>query len=129
MTLQGRNPPAINSIKGQINMAKATSTTSPIDTLQINGVDYVRADSVPAASPEIGPTQIVVADKGFVFVGNVEDHADGSVTIRNCRNIRYWGTTKGLGELAVGPTSKTIVDPYGTVKLTPILRIAVVSGW
>ena len=112
-------------------MAKATSTstTSPIDTLQINGVDYVRADSVPAASPEMGPTQIIVADKGFVFVGNVEDHADGSVTIRNCRNIRYWGTTKGLGELAVGPTSKTIVDAYGTVKLTPILRIAVVSGW
>jgi hypothetical protein len=110
-------------------MAKATSTTSPIDTLQINGVDYVRADSVPAASPEMGPTQIVVADKGFVFVGNVEDHTDGSVTIRNCRNIRYWGTTKGLGELAVGPTAKTIVDPYGTVKLTPILRIAVVSGW
>ncbi len=110
-------------------MAKATSTTSPIDTLQINGVDYVRADSVPAASPEIGPTQIVVADKGFVFVGSVEDHTDGSVTIRNCRNIRYWGTTKGLGELAVGPTSKTIVDAYGTVKLTPILRIAVVSGW
>jgi hypothetical protein len=110
-------------------MAKATSTTSPIDTLQINGVDYVRADSVPTPSPEMGPTQIVVADKGFVFVGSVEDHADGSVTIRNCRNIRYWGTTKGLGELATGPTSKTIVDAYGTVKLTPILRIAVVSGW
>ena len=111
-------------------MARASSSTpSPIDTLQINGVDYNRADSVPAASPELGPTQIVVADKGFVFVGNTEDHPDGSVTIRNCRNIRYWGTTKGLGELTTGPTAKTLSDPYGTVKLTPILRIAVVSGW
>lgn len=110
-------------------MAKASSSTSPIETLQINGVDYIRADSVPAASPEPGPTQIVVADKNFVFVGNVEDHADGTVTIRNCRNIRYWGTTKGLGELTTGPTAKTLSDPYGTVKLTPILRIAVVSGW
>lgn len=110
-------------------MAKASSsTTSPIETLQINGVDYIRADSIPA-SPELGPTQIVVADKGFVFVGSVEDHADGSVTIRNCRNIRYWGTTRGLGELVTGPTAKTLSDPYGTVKLTPILRIAVVSGW
>lgn len=111
-------------------MAKASSssTSSPIDTLQINGVDYIRADSIPA-SPELGPTQIVVADKGFVFVGNVEDHADGSVTIRNCKNIRYWGTTRGLGELTTGPTTKTLSDPYGTVKLTPILRIAVVSGW
>ena len=102
---------------------------SPINTLTINGVEYVRADSVPVASPELGPTQIVVADKCFVFVGNVEDHADGSVTIRNCRNIRYWGTTKGLGELTTGPTAKTLSDPYGTVRLTPILRIAVVSGW
>ena len=111
-------------------MAKASSSTaSPIDTLQINGVDYIRADSVPAPGPELGPTQIVVADKGFVFVGNTEDHPDGSVTIRNCRNIRYWGTTKGLGELTTGPTAKTLSDPYGTVKLTPILRIAVVSGW
>ena len=111
-------------------MAKASSSTpSPIDTLQINGVDYIRADRGPAASPELGPTQIVVADKGFVFVGNTEDHADGSVTIRNCKNIRYWGTTRGLGELTTGPTAKTLSDPYGTVKLTPILRIAVVSGW
>lgn len=82
----------------------------------------------PALSPEIGPTQIVVADKGFVFVGDVEDHKDGSVTIRRCRNIRYWGTTKGLGELATGPTPKTIVDNFGTVRLTPILRIATVPG-
>jgi hypothetical protein len=90
-----------------------------------------KASSVntPALSVEIGTTQIIVADKGFVFVGDVEDHADGSVTIRKCRNIRYWGTTKGLGELAVGPTAKTIVDDFGTVRLTPILRIAVTGGW
>lgn len=78
---------------------------------------------------DLGKTQIIVADKGFVFVGDIEDHSDGQVTIRNCRNIRYWGTTKGLGELVTGPTSKTLVDAYGTVKLTPILRIAVVRGW
>jgi len=84
-------------------MAKATSTTSPIDTLQINGVDYVRADSVPAASPEIGPTQIVVADKGFVFVGSVEDHADGSVTIRNCCNLRYWAPPRASVSLRSVP--------------------------
>ena len=90
-----------------------------------------KASSVntPALSPELGPTQIIVADKGFVFVGEVEDHADGSVTIRKCRNIRYWGTTKGLGELAGGPTAKTILDDFGTVRLTPILRIAVTDGW
>lgn len=106
-------------------MAK-TPLAAP-DTRTIDGVDYVRAGSQQRI--EFGPTQIIVADKGFVFVGDVEDHTDGSVTIRNCRNIRYWGTTKGLGELVTGPTSKTLADPYGTVKLTPILRIAVTGGW
>jgi hypothetical protein len=102
--------------------------TSPIETLIINGVEYIRADSISASVP-LGPIQIIVGDKGFVFVGNIEDHSDGSVTITNCKNIRYWGTTKGLGELSTGPTAKTIVDHFGTIRITPIVRIAVVSGW
>ena len=96
--------------------------------IEINGVKYIRADSVLPVE-KIGPTQIIVADKGWVFVGTIEDHADGSVTITNCRNIRYWGTTKGLGELQDGPTEKTKCDAYPATRCTPIIRIAVRSGW
>ena len=87
----------------------------------IDGVEYVRADSVRS---EIGELRIVVADRGWVFVGRCEDHEDGSVTIRNARNIRLWGTTKGLGEITSGPTSKTSHDHYGLVRCTPIVSIA-----
>jgi hypothetical protein len=103
--------------------------SSPIETLVINGVDYIRADSVPAAPVPMGPVRIVVADKGFVFVGNVEEHPDGTVTLTNAQNIRRWGTTRGLGELVNGPTKATVSDPYGTVTLRPIIQIAVVKGW
>ena len=96
------------------------------DCIDINGTKYVRADSVPQ---KIGPTQIIVADRGWIFVGTVEDHEDGSVTITNCQNIRRWGTTKGLGELQDGPTAKTVADPYPSVRCTPIVRIAVRRGW
>jgi hypothetical protein len=60
---------------------------------------------------------IVVADRGFVYVGNMT--WDGEFAImEDARNIRYWGTTKGLGELALsGPTSKTILDPVGTIRI------------
>lgn len=94
----------------------------------IDGVEYVRADSVRA---EIGDLRLIVADRGWVFVGRCEDHDDGSVTIRNARNIRQWGTTKGLGELAAGPTANTLHDAYGTVRCTPIVSIAVAQkgGW
>jgi hypothetical protein len=105
-------------------------TDTKTEVISINGHDYVRKDSIPQnVSPPLGPIQIIVGDKGFVFVGNIEDHADGSVTITNCRNIRQWGTTKGLGELVTGPTGNTKVDNWGTVKLTPILRLAVTRGW
>ena len=105
-------------------------TDSKTQVISINGHDYIRKDSVSeAVSPPLGPVQIIVGDKGFVFVGNIEDHPDGSVTITNCQNIRYWGTTKGLGELNTGPTAKTLLDSWGTVKITPLLRLAVVSGW
>lgn len=98
------------------------------NTLTLNGVEYVRKDSLPAAVP-MGDMRIIIADRGWVFVGNCQDHADGSVTITNCRNIRKWGTSAGLGELVNGPKSGTVADAYGTVRTLPIASIAVVKGW
>ncbi len=107
------------------------STVINATELEVNGVKYVRADSIPATQPvrDIGPTRIIVADRGWVFVGNCEDNTDGTVTIRNARNIRLWGTTKGLGELADGPLSSTKHDLYGEVRCTPVLTINVRKGW
>lgn len=97
-------------------------------TLTINGVEYVRKDSIPTQQA-IGDCRIIVADRGWVFVGNCEDHPDGSVTITNCKNIRKWGTTAGLGELVNGPRPATVADNYGTVRCLPVATIAVRRGW
>ena len=60
---------------------------------------------------------IVVADRGFVYVGQCEC-TDAWCVVTNARNIRRWGTTKGLGELALGgPLSKTVLDEVGTVRI------------
>ena len=58
---------------------------------------------------------IVVLDRGFVYIGDVV--YDGvSCLMTNAFNIRKWGTTQGLGELAVcGPTKDTILDEVGTL--------------
>jgi hypothetical protein len=76
-----------------------------------------------------GDIQIIVADKGFVFLGYVLDNDDGSVIISCAQNLRRWGTTKGLGELCTGPTDKTVYDYWGLVHTKPIIRLNVESGW
>ena len=59
--------------------------------------------------------QIVVLDRGFVYVGHVTLD-NGECLIRDAKNIRVWGTMKGLGELVSGPTNKTVLDAVGIVR-------------
>lgn len=67
----------------------------------------------PAVKRDLG-NQIVVVDRGFVYVGNVTIEGD-CCRITNARNIRKWGTTKGLGELVNGPAKDTVLDNYGEI--------------
>ena len=78
-------------------------------------------------------TQIVIADRGFIWVGKVTLKPD-MVLIRDAKQVRRWGTTQGLGEIAKGgPTRSTILDPAGTVQLPLRAVIAFVeckeSAW
>lgn len=65
--------------------------------------------------------QIVVIDNGFVHVGDCSLEG-GFLRIVNCKNIRAWGTTKGISELASGPTKSTVSDQLG-VALVPLGRV------
>jgi hypothetical protein len=82
------------------------------ETITIDDVKYVRADAVPTPA---GDVKIAVLDRGFVYVGRVEIEGDFCI-LRNAKNIRVWGTTKGLGELVNGPLSGTKLDIVGTVR-------------
>jgi hypothetical protein len=58
---------------------------------------------------------IAVLDRGWVFIGRVEE-SPGSITLNRAACIRYWGTTKGIGQLALeGPQPQTKLDEAGTV--------------
>lgn len=76
--------------------------------------------------------QIVVLDRGFVYVGDVKLKGD-YVYIEDGKNIRRWGTSKGLGELLEGPLANTVTDPVtGTIMIPAravIHFIAVKKGW
>jgi len=60
---------------------------------------------------------IAVLDKGFVYHGNLTVENDGWFVLENVKNIRRFGTERGLGQLAIsGPTSETTLDPCKTVR-------------
>lgn len=61
------------------------------------------------------PLAIIVLDRGWVFIGRIEK-LPNEVRIEHAGCIRRWGTSKGIGQLALeGPTSNTLVDEAGTV--------------
>jgi len=63
--------------------------------------------------------RIVIAQRGWVFVGRVY-REEYEIVIRDAVGVRRWGTTRGLGELRSGPTSATVLDEAGTVRLHPL---------
>jgi hypothetical protein len=63
--------------------------------------------------------RIVVIQSGWVFIGEwhpATDTAPAFLSDASC--IRRWGTTAGLGQLALsGPTDDTVMDMAGIVVL------------
>lgn len=71
---------------------------------------------------------IVVCASGFVYIGILTGKKDdnGFLELIDASVIRRWGTTKGLGQIAVsGLQKETILDEEGTmyINLSHIYRI------
>ena len=96
-------------------------------TIRIDDIEYVRKDDFEITNTTI---KIVVLDRGFVYVGKPEIHIGVNghpdfLLINEAKNIRQWGTTRGLAELVDGPTNKTTLDGTITVwaPLSALLQI------
>lgn len=76
--------------------------------------------------PEIEGWQIVVLDKEFVAVGEVEAVGDYLV-IQNCGHISRWGTDKGLGQLHNGPLPNTKIDRCCEIKVHKLCVVQIIK--
>ncbi len=93
------------------------------ETIKIDEIEYVRKDSIRDTQGDI---KIAVLDRGFVYVGHVKTEGDFYV-LTGAKNIRVWGTTKGLGELVSGPTASTKMDHVGTVRVPARALISLID--
>lgn len=79
-----------------------------------------------AAGGEAHGLVLVVADRGFVWVGETVTTEDW-VEIKNARCVRRWGTSEGLNELAAkGPLPTTKLDAPADLKVSRKALIAII---
>jgi hypothetical protein len=95
------------------------------DVIVIDGVEYVRKD---LAIDTDGDVKIIVLPHGWVMVGVLKftGERDEWCRLSQCANIRRWGTSMGLGEIAInGPTGSTVLDksPPVSVMASSIIKI------
>lgn len=74
-----------------------------------------------------GTKKICILQRGWVMVGDF--FRDGNdCTLKNASVVRIWGTSKGLGEIALnGPTASTTLDACGTARFDYLTTIAVLD--
>lgn len=78
------------------------------EKITINGIEYVRADSLPQAAPAYDGMEycMVRTYSAGVFAGYVESRNGKEAVLRNARRIWYWAGAASLSELATRGTSK-----------------------
>ena len=70
---------------------------------------------------------LVVATEGFVWVGETTKQDGEWLHITRGRQVRVWGTSKGLNELVNGPLPATeLDDPAPVVSITMRAVVAVI---
>ena len=72
--------------------------------------------------------KIVILQRGWIVVGRFERNGS-DCKMSNASIIRTWGTTKGLGEIALGgPTGSTKLDKcHGVVQFDYLTVVATIG--
>lgn len=93
-------------------------------TVVVDGVTYY------ASKPEAidSDIKIVILQRGWILVGRFS-RKGSDCKLHDASVIRSWGTTKGLGEIALGgPTASTKLDKcHGLVEFDYLTVVATLS--
>lgn len=95
-----------------------------METITVNGKTYYSEKPQDVA----GEIKIIVLQRGWVLIGYFSREGN-NCKLSKAKVIRRWGTSKGLGELAISKPSEAILDSCnGLVEfdiLTVVLMISV----
>lgn len=98
----------------------------------MNKIDLIKAlisEDSEVSDFKVGGSKvkIVILQRGWVFVGKFSQEGS-TCKLTSAYNIRTWGTTKGLGELAdSGPTASTKLDKVNDVSFHELTTVAMLD--
>ena len=95
-------------------------------TISIDGVNYVRADSVPS-----GKRAVVVVDRGWIFAGDVTDEA-GRIRLTRALHVFGWSSIGFAAMLEQPKSDKVDLRPCADVDMpadAEIFRVPVADDW
>ena len=99
-----------------------------VNNITINGVEYIRADAVPAAKP-VGNRAVVVVDRGWVFAGDVT-RENGRIRLSRALHVFKWESVGFAG--MIENTKKADLRPIADVDLpegAEIFCVPVSENW
>jgi hypothetical protein len=83
-----------------------------MDSIVINGIDYVRSDSLPSVTPN-GDRAVVVVDRGWIFAGDVT-RENGRIRLGRALHVFKW---ESIGFAKMVETAKADLRPIADVDL------------
>jgi len=99
-----------------------------IETIEINGITYVRADSVPAIKSN-GNRAVIVVDRGWIFAGDVT-RENGRIQLSRAVWVFRWESC-GFSKVIEDP-SKADIRPMADVDIpdgAEIFCVPVADDW
>lgn len=101
-------------------------SSKKIEELIIDGETYILDGSI-VLEPKNSDIKIVVLQRGWVMIGRYTQEGDNCL-LENAYVIRSWGTTKGLGQLALeGKQAGTKLDKAGQVSFHALTVVATIN--
>ncbi len=101
-----------------------------ITNIEINGVSYVRSDSI--SSPKLtGKRAVVVVDRGWIFAGDVTE-SNGRIKLTRAVHVLSWQSVGFSGLIESPVTAKAVLRKISDVDLpedAEIFRVPVSDNW
>lgn len=89
----------------------------------INGVSYV-----PSSEATKSSIKIIILQRGWVVIGKYSEEENDMCVLVDAYVIRSWGTSKGLGELALkGKQTNTKLDKTGTIRFHKLTSVGIID--